>query len=163
MAAAGRIVIAYDGSVPSRHAVRSAGELLGGRSALVLVVWKQGLAFELMSLPTVRGLPPAKLDIAATLATERALYEQAEELARQGAGLARDAGLQAEGLVVADDLDVPIQDTITRVARELDAASIVVGSHHHGRDDELLPGTVTRGVLRRARMPVLVVRPPDDG
>jgi nucleotide-binding universal stress UspA family protein len=161
MAAPGPIVIGYDGSAAARHAVRSAGELLAGRRAVVVVVWKQGLAFELMTLPTVQGLPPAKLAIATALETDRSLYERAEELSRQGAGLAREAGLDAEALVVADDLDVPIPDTITRVAREREAASIVVGSHHHGADGELLPGTITRGVLRRAQMPVLVVRQPD--
>jgi nucleotide-binding universal stress UspA family protein len=163
MAAGGPVVIGFDGSAAAQHAVRSAGGLLAGRRALVVVVWKQGLGFELLSLPTSSvGLPPTALNVAEALEADRTLYERAERLAQQGAALAREAGLEAEGLVQADDVDVPIPDTLTRVARERDAAALVVGSHHHGRDGELLPGTITRGVLRRATVPVVVVRHADD-
>jgi nucleotide-binding universal stress UspA family protein len=159
MAASGPVVIGFDGSAAALHAVRSAGGLLAGRRGLVVVVWKQGLGFELLSLPTSSvGLPPTTLNVAEALEADRTLYERAEELAQQGAALAREAGLEADALIEADDVDVPISDTLTRVAREHDAAALVVGSHHHGREGELLPGTITRGVLRRATVPVLVVR-----
>jgi nucleotide-binding universal stress UspA family protein len=155
----GPIVIAYDGSDASEHAVREAGALLRGRPALVVVVWKQGIGFELLTLPTSTvGLPPAALDISAALEADRQLYERAQTLAQQGAGLARDVGFEAEGLAVADDPEVPVPETIVRVARERDAAAIVAGTHGHGPVGEVLLGSVTRGILRRAEVPVVVVR-----
>jgi hypothetical protein len=56
----GPIVIGYDGSVAAEHAVREAGELLGGRPALVVVVWNQGLGFELLELPTAHDRAAAR-------------------------------------------------------------------------------------------------------
>jgi hypothetical protein len=57
----GPIVIGYDGSPAAEHAVAEAGDLLNGRLALVVVVWNQGLGFELLELPTATiGLPPAR-------------------------------------------------------------------------------------------------------
>jgi hypothetical protein len=60
----GPILIAFDGTPGSEYALWEAGALLSGRRALVVTVWKPGLAFELMELPTATlGLPPAQLDI----------------------------------------------------------------------------------------------------
>jgi nucleotide-binding universal stress UspA family protein len=161
VARSGPILIAYDGSDAADHAVREAGALLARRQALVLVVWKQGIGFELLTLPTSTvGLPPAALDISAALEADRALYERAQRLAQQGAGLARDAGFEAEGLAIADDPEVSVAETILRVARERDAAAIVAGTHGHGPVEEVLVGSVTRGIVRRAELPVLVVRRP---
>src|SRR4030088_1540675 len=96
----GPIVIAYDGSEASEQAPREAARLLAERRALVLVVWKSGLGFELLELPAVTGLPPAPIDVRTALEIDESQYESAQRLARQGAEIARDAGLQAEALVV---------------------------------------------------------------
>jgi nucleotide-binding universal stress UspA family protein len=160
---AGPILIAYDGSDASDHAIGEAAELLGRRPALVVVVWKQGIAWELLELPTATmGLPPAPLDISAALDADQALYEGAQRLARKGAGLAGEAGFDATGLAIADDPDVPIAETLLRVAGERDAAAIVMGTHGHGPISEVLLGSTTRGVLKRADIPVLVVRHAGD-
>jgi nucleotide-binding universal stress UspA family protein len=160
MPGSGPIVIAYDGSDASVHAIREAGALLGGgRPALVVVVWKAGLGFELVTLPAASvGLPPTTIDLRTALETDRALYERAARLSQQGAAQARDAGFDAEGLVVADEAEVPIAETLLDVARERDAQAIVLGSHGHGPLGEVLLGSTTRGVLRRAQAPVIVVR-----
>ncbi|HEV7459321.1 MAG TPA: universal stress protein [Solirubrobacteraceae bacterium] len=156
---AGPIVIGYDGSPASEEAVREAAELLGERPALVVVVTKTGIGFELMELPTMTiGLPPATLDVRTALALEEAQREQAERLAQKGAALARDAGLPADALVVAEEVEVPIADTLVRVARERDAQAVVVGPHGHGRIGEVLLGSTTRDVIRRATCPVVVGR-----
>ncbi len=154
----GPILIGYDGSPASRHAVGEAGALLAGRPALVVVVWKQGLAFELQELPTVAGLPPTPVDVRAALEIEDALYERSRRLAEQGAQIAREAGFQAESLVIADEVDVTIAETIVNVARERGAQAIVVGAHGHGRMSEILLGSTSRDVIRRATCPVVVVR-----
>jgi nucleotide-binding universal stress UspA family protein len=155
----GPIVIGYDGSPAAERAVREAGGLLGGRPALVVVVWKQGLGFDLLELPTATiGLPPAEIDIRTALEIDESMRERAQRLAQKGAGLARDAGLEAEGLAVADDVDVPISETIVNVARERNAQATVVGAHGHGRASEIILGSTTRDVVRHAPCPVLVVR-----
>jgi nucleotide-binding universal stress UspA family protein len=151
----GPIVIAYDATPASERALREAAALLTGRPAQVLVVWKAGLAFELIALPASSiGLPPAPLDIRAAMAAEEAVYEGARRAAEQAAQLARELGLDAAWLVVADEPEVPVDETIVAVARERDAAAVVVGAHAHGG----ILGSVSRGVIRSAPCPVVVVR-----
>jgi nucleotide-binding universal stress UspA family protein len=157
--ATGPVLVAFDGTPASADAVRESGALLAGRPALVLVVWKAGLAFELMELPTSTiGLPPAPIDVRTAMETKQALYERAQRLAEQGAALARDAGFEAESLVVAEEVEVTVAETIVRVARDRDAQAVVVGAHGHGRVAEVVLGSTTRDVIRHAPCPVVVVR-----
>jgi nucleotide-binding universal stress UspA family protein len=122
------------------------------------VVWKAGLGFELLELPAVIGIPPAPVDIRTALELEESTFEQARRLAQQGAVRARHAGLEATGLVVAEDPETPISDTIVRVARERAAAAVVLGEHAHHHVREVLLGSTSKDVLRHAPCPVLVVR-----
>ena len=155
----GPIVIAYDGSPAADYAVREAGVLLAARPALVVVVWKQGLGFELLELPTATiGLPPARIDIRTGLEFDDAMRERAQLLARNGAGVARDSGFEAEGLAIAEDVDADVAEAILGVAENRDAQAIVVGAHGHGSAAEIVLGTTARAVVRRAPSPVLVVR-----
>jgi nucleotide-binding universal stress UspA family protein len=158
----GPVLIAYDGSPSSRHAVQEAGLLLSANPALVLTVWKRGLAFELLQPPAAPlGLPPAPLDIRSALEFDRELYEAAQRSAEGGAQLAREVGFaEAEPLVVAEEPDVPVAQTIISVADERDARAIVVGAHAHGRLDEIILGSTSREVIRRAEQPVLVAPEP---
>jgi nucleotide-binding universal stress UspA family protein len=112
-----------------------------------------------MELPAVSmDLPPAGLDVRTAFEVDQAMYERAQQMARHGAALARAAGLDAEGLAVADELTVA--DTLVRVGRDVDAGVLVVGSHGHSSVGELLLGSTSRGVLKHAGRPVLVVRQP---
>jgi nucleotide-binding universal stress UspA family protein len=112
------------------------------------------LAFELIELPASSGgLPPAPLDVRAALETERALYEGAQRAAQRATALARSLGLEADGLVVAEDPEVTVAETLLRIAGEREARAITVGAHPHGG----LLGSTTRGLVRDARCPVLVV------
>lgn len=47
--------------------------------------------------------------------------------------------------------------TILKEAKSLNASYLVMGSHGHGAVFDLLVGSTTHGVLRKARCPVLVV------
>ena len=47
--------------------------------------------------------------------------------------------------------------TILKEAKSLKASYVVIGSHGHGAVFDLLVGSTTHGVLRKARCPVLVV------
>lgn len=122
-----------------------------------MVVWEAGRAFDLMEIPSVSlDLPPAGLDVRTAFEVDQAMYEQAQRLAQQGAALARELGLDADGLAVADEVTVP--DTLLRVAKEQDSAALVVGSHGHSTLGEILLGSTTHTLLKQADRPVIVVR-----
>jgi nucleotide-binding universal stress UspA family protein len=158
------ILIAYDGSPAADNAVRESGALLGRRKALVLTVWKRELGFELVQTPPGSlGLEPVPLDISTALEIERELAEHAQRIAQHGAELAREAGFEAEGLAVADPPEVPVAETIVRVARERDAQAVVMAAHNKGRLSELLLGSTSRDVVRRAEWPVVIVREREKG
>jgi nucleotide-binding universal stress UspA family protein len=154
------ILIAYDGSPSADHAIREAGRLLSGRQALVVVVYKQGVGFELEELPAVSiGAPPAPIDIRTALEVDEELAEGSQMMAQLGAELARGAGFEAEGLAVADDVDTPVAETIVNVAREQSADAIVVGAHGHSRLSQAVLGSTSRDVIRLAPCPVVIARP----
>jgi nucleotide-binding universal stress UspA family protein len=155
--ASGPILIGYDGSPASDHAVRETGALFAGREALVVVVWEASVAYQVTAVPVATlGLAPVPLDVRTAHKVEEAVYEGAQHLADQGVSLAREAGLDAEGLVVADE--VSVTDTLVRVAAERDAPAIAVGARGRGAVGELLLGSTSQGVIRRAKCPVVVVR-----
>jgi nucleotide-binding universal stress UspA family protein len=150
----GPLIIAFDGTPAAERAIREAAALLGRRPAVVAVVWKAGLAFALTELPTATiGLPPAPIDVRTAVEIDEHNYESARDLARQGAGLARELGLEADPLVVAEDPETPIAETIVSLAKERDAQAVVVGPHRHG---PVLLGSVSRDVVRHAPCPVVV-------
>lgn len=151
------VLIGYDGTPAAEYALREAARLLSGRPALVVVVWKAGLAFELIELPTSSiGLPPAPLDIRTALEADQALYEAAQRAAEQAAQLARTLGLDAEPLVVAEDPEIEVAETLVRLARERAAEAIAIGAHARSG----LLGSTCRAVIKSAPCPVLVVRSP---
>lgn len=162
MTHSGPVIVGYDGTPASERALHEAAALLAPRPALVVVVWEAGRAFEAATLP-VRALEaPVPLDMRTAIEAERAAYEAVQRLAQHGASMAREAGLQADGLAVADDATVP--DTLVRLAGEHQAQVLVLGAHRHSKLGELLAGSTLHDVLRRAPCPVLVCgTPPDEG
>ena len=131
-----------------------------GRHALVVVVYKQGIGFEVMDVPIVTGgLPPPQLDVRAAIEVDEELAERSQKLAQKGAELARDAGFEPEALAVADEVDIPVAETIVNVAADRGAAAIVIGAHGHSRLSEVVLGSTSRDVIRRAPCPVVIARP----
>jgi nucleotide-binding universal stress UspA family protein len=120
----GPVVAGYDGSPAAERAVGATARV-ATRRVLVVVVWEPGIAFELIEPPLV----PAPIDVRAALELDEAVYESARRLAEQGVALARQKGLEAEGLAVADVLTVA--ETLLRLARERHAPAVVVGAHGH--------------------------------
>ena len=149
----GPIIIAYDGSAAAERAVKEAAELFAPRRAIIVTVWEPGPAFQALATPPA---PLAPIDIRSAVELDQKLYEVAERLAEQDAEKARKAGLNATGLAVVDDLTTAA--TIVRVAKEHDAAAIVVGAHGHKGLREVLIGSTARQVLHHAECPVVVVR-----
>jgi nucleotide-binding universal stress UspA family protein len=124
------IVIAFDGSDPARRAVSVAGELLAGRSAVVATAWESRRA-------------------------DAAAEAHAHDVARSGAELATSAGLQAEALAASDQTNVAA--TLVAIARDRDAAAIVIGSRGLTGLRARFEGSASSDTLKQAPCPVLVV------
>jgi nucleotide-binding universal stress UspA family protein len=152
----GPIVIAYDGSDLARAAVRHAAELFGDRPAIVATVWEPGLAITFGSqMPETLGtsVPPDPETVAEV---DRAEQGHATTLAEQGAELARSLGLAAQPYAVPDEADVA--ETIVELAREREAAAVVVGSHGVSGLRSRFLGGVSRRLIQHCDRPVVVVR-----
>jgi nucleotide-binding universal stress UspA family protein len=149
----GPVIVGFDGSPAAERALRGVAGLLPGRRVLVVTVWEPGAAYALVEPPV---LAPAPIDVRVAQEVDDALYEQARQLAQHGAEKAATLGLEATSLAVADELSVA--ETLVRVADERGAAAIAVGAHGHGRVRELVLGSTSGAVVRKATCPVLVVR-----
>ncbi len=69
-----------------------------------------GRAFEAATIPAKSpDMRPVDLDIRTAFDMEKAAYHTAQRLAEQGAAMARQARLEADGLAVADDVTVARQ------------------------------------------------------
>jgi nucleotide-binding universal stress UspA family protein len=140
------ILICYDGSPGSRHAIAVAGTLLAGRRAVVLDVGPLDLVAETYA---AAGSGAADVSLA--------VFDRTLEQAEAGAALARQAGFEAKPRA---EVDAPTWRGILKVADEIDAAVIVVGSDGLSGLRELIEGSVSHDVAEHARRPVLVVPPP---
>ena len=137
------IVIGYDGSDGARRAIEFAGEYFAGRDAVVVT------AFEDWP-PAVRG------DEVEVDGVTRA---KTEATAEDGAALARRAGIAA-GAWTVYAAEKPWQ-SIIKVADELDAGLIVVGSHGLNGLRPLVLGSVSHQLGHHAHQPVIAVPTPE--
>lgn len=153
----GPVIIGFDDSATARHALLESAAVLRGQPAVVVVVWEAGRAFDLADVPShALDYPVTGVELGAAFAADEEAREAAQRLAQHGAQLATDAGMPAEGLAVADQIEVA--DTLVRLAAERDARAIVVGTRSQSRLGELLLGSTSRRVLDQAPCPVLLVR-----
>jgi nucleotide-binding universal stress UspA family protein len=150
------VFIGYDGSEYSRAAVRHAAELFAGRPAVVATVWEPGLREIPVALPGSMAVTRMAPDSATVQAIDGDQRERASSVAAQGAELACSVGLAAEPLAVPDEVDVA--DTLIHIARERNAAVVVVGSRGISGLRRRLLGGVSRTLIERSDRPVLVTR-----
>jgi nucleotide-binding universal stress UspA family protein len=150
----GPTLIAFDGSPAARQAVAAVAALLKPRVTLVLTVWEAALAHAAVAVPPDVGMTPT-VDPSTVLTVDEALRGHAERVANEGAELAKSLGLDAEPLAMADARD--IARTIVEVARERNAATIVVGSRGLSGLRARFEGSTSKGVIKRAQCPVFVV------
>jgi nucleotide-binding universal stress UspA family protein len=142
----GPILICYDGSPSAKHAVTIAGTLLAGRRAVVLDVGPLDVVAE-----TYAAAGSGAADVS------RAVFDGTLVQAEAGAALARQAGFESEPRA---EVDTPTWRGIVKVANEIDAELIVLGSEGRMGLSELLEGSVSHDVAEHARRPVLVVPSP---
>jgi nucleotide-binding universal stress UspA family protein len=149
------VIIAYDGSAAAREALAAAAKLLSDCHILVVTVWEAGLAY-MTPTPAVEGtLMTQPVDPALAHDLDAEMKSDAERVAREGAEAAASFGLDAEPLSVPDARDVA--HTVIDLARERQAAAIVVGSRGLSGLRARLEGSTSKGLLAHAPCPVLVV------
>lgn len=150
------ILIAYDGSDPERQCISEAAELFESRPIVVMTVWEPGLGYTISSPASpLDGLSPGTVDVATAQEVDEAVHGRAEQIAKDGADLARSAGLQAEAVAVAEATGV--SSAITDQAEEIGAAAIVIGSRGSSGLRARLEGSTSSRVVKHARCPVLLV------
>jgi nucleotide-binding universal stress UspA family protein len=142
-----KMLIAYDGSPDAKAAVALAGHLFDGSTAVVLTVWE---GFSTVVARADAGMP-SSLDFERI---DSECEQRANEMAIDGAGHARAAGLQAEAR--ATKRRGSMAETILEEAEASGAELIVVGTRGLSGVKSFLLGSVSRAVLQRARLPVLV-------
>ena len=150
------MLVAYDGSTAARAAVEAAGRMLPGRSAVVVSVWSPVTEVAGASLLAL----PSKLARDAAAALDSESRSQAQRLAREGAELARSAGLEARD-EAAESIG-NVWSTILAVADREDAGAVVVGSRGMSGVKSLLLGSVSEALVNHSGRPVLVVHPPEE-
>jgi nucleotide-binding universal stress UspA family protein len=149
------VIIGFDGSPVAERAAREAADLFASQPVLVVTVWEAGRAFEASTTPALEA-PPVTIEIPTALEADEQAAEVAKRTAQRGVMVARDHGLDATGVAVADEGTVA--DTLIRLAGKHDALAIVVGTHGRGGLVRRLLGSTSQDVLRRARCPVVLVR-----
>jgi nucleotide-binding universal stress UspA family protein len=145
------VLIAYDGSDFAKGAVaEAASQLAGGRRAIVLTVSEPlggipffGAAGAPVEPETMEGLVDAA-------------EQSAQKIAEEGAGLAREAGFDAEPLVV---IGGPVWNLIVEAADQRGADPIVIGSRGRSGIAHVLLGSVAAAVAQHSKRSVLIVHP----
>jgi nucleotide-binding universal stress UspA family protein len=138
-----RILIATDGSPSAREATRFGLELAAEQGAAATVV---------SVFPAIDVVPAGGFGV--TAGTPHELTDAELEPMDDALALARELGVRANCNVLRGNA----VDEIVTYADTVDADLIVVGSRGHGPMVNALLGSVSRGILHRARRPVLVVR-----
>jgi len=149
---AGAALIAYDGSVEARAALEQAAALLAPGSAVVLTVWR-GHA---QVAAAARAALPDEIIRVAVARMDAGVESVARATAEEGATRARELGLDA--IAATERCDAATATAIVRVADELEAAAIVLGTHGIAGARPLLAGSVTRAVASRTTRPLLIAR-----
>ena len=142
----GPFVLCYDGSEAAEHAIRVAPVLLGrGRPARVLYAYK----------PTERSLGVAQALTGGRIDAPVSGEADAHDVVEAGVAIARDAGFEADALLVAADRATA--ELIAATADELDAPAIVIGQRGLSGLKSALLGSVSRDVVNAYHRPVIVV------
>jgi nucleotide-binding universal stress UspA family protein len=139
-----RILIATDGSDAAEEALETGLELAEEHVADVTVVHVEP-SYDLVVGSYLSG--PVEVPREETPIDEDGVLERAAELA---------AGRGVEPRLVERSGYPP--DEIARLANEIDADVVVVGSRGLGAVSEFVLGSTSRALLRRTTRPVLVVR-----
>ena len=142
-----KVLVPVDGSAPSEAAVSLAISVARDQDATVVFVH----VCEVAKIAALAGGPTIGVDPSYALEAER---DWGDQTLRRALDRAADAGVSAETYLE----EGPSVMTILEVACDQHADLIVMGSHGRGGISRILLGSVTEGVLRQTRIPVMVTR-----
>jgi len=141
-----RIAVAVDGSAPANRAVGHALSLVAGRPGSEIV---------LVNAQNLQTLDVSDISAVMTVEVDRRLAaRQSRTALRRAIALCRKA--QAT-FVARAEIGSPAE-TIDRVAREVGAHQIVMGTRGLGSLGSLFLGSVATRVVRLAQVPVTLVK-----
>jgi nucleotide-binding universal stress UspA family protein len=144
-----KILVATDGSVLSRKAVRSAIELAGATGA------------ELVALYVVPRYPVSYFEGGVSIAsqdiarTEKQWSDEGEAIVEAVRASAEDEGVKAKAVVARSNL---VSEAILAAAKKHKCDLIVMASHGRKGIKRILLGSETMHVLTHGTVPVLVLR-----
>lgn len=135
------VLVAYDGSAPAQQALEHALEEYDPEEVVLLGV-----------IEAAEGYVGASVNLA-----RQALKERREETARELSETVRELLEDGHEVQIETAVGDPARQ-IVEVAEELDVEEIIVGNHGRQGISRVLLGSVAERVVRRAPMPVTVVR-----
>ena len=142
----GPLILCYDGSEASERAIRIAPVLVGReRAARVLYAYK----------PTERSLGVAQAVTGGRIDAPVLGEAEAQTLLDRGVDIARDAGFEAEPLLVVAHKRTA--EHIAEAAEDLDAPAIVMGQRGMSGLKSAVLGSVSRDVVNAFHRPVVLV------
>ena len=139
-----RLLVALDLSKPTELIVKKVEELAKEMSAQVWILHNAEPGPDVLEF---KADPQTARDSLAEKFHRE--HRQIQEIAKR----LRKEGLDATALLVHG----PTVETILKEASDLDADMIVAGSHGRGAVHQFLVGSVSDGLLRKSRCPVLIV------
>ena len=142
----GPLVLCYDGSETAEKAIRIAPVLVGrGRAARVLYAYQPTE----QSLGVAQGITGGRIDAPVHGETD------AHRIVEAGVAIAREAGFEAEALLVVADRRTA--EVVAQTAEELDAPAIVMGQRGMSGLKSAVLGSVSRDVVNAYHRPVILV------
>ena len=142
----GPLILCYDGSAAAERAIRIAPVLVGrGRAARVLYAYK----------PTERSLGVAQAVTGGRIDAPVLGEAEAHQVVDRGVAIARDAGFEAEPLLMVADRRTAV--LVAETAEELDAPAIVLGTRGLSGLKSAVLGSVAREVVNAYHRPVVLV------
>lgn len=146
----GSMILCWDGSDGAEQAIRHAARLGGTRHPAIVL-------FAFVPTESSRGV------LAGLSGPDAPIMSgpEAETLIERGVAVAREAGFDAEPLLVKADQKT--SGIIVNLAEEHDAPLIVMGQRKRSGVGTLILGSVAREVLGAQHRPVLLVGPGSSG
>ena len=141
-----RILVPIDGSAAAQRALTHALAILGGHQDGLLILLNVQSA-ETLDVSDISGVMSAAHD-------RKLAARRSARALRESRAMCRAAGTHYETRAELG----PVAETINRLARELRADQIVMGTRGHGAIGRLFLGSVATKVVELASVPVTLVK-----
>ena len=146
MAKLKKILVAYDGSSHSKHALNWALDLglMTGAEVMAVKVFESTRLYPAMAETGGHGLKALLEEI----------HQEDQRLIDDVVAAGQKKGVTVKGEILQGN----ITEAILAYAKKNDIDMIAVGTKGHGALEDLLMGSVTRGLVSLAHIPVFVVK-----